>query len=201
LRTNLEVYWDRLGWAVAEDAAPLKRQTVETQVAELRHRGFSQLGAPARRRPDVPASYETLSGTGPRWRDLEGYYTRYGDVRELLQGTDDRYVIMNAGDEIVLRFAAPPPPPAGWTRDFVLIGDGWVKDGDFNTANSRTVGPLPSHAQRHYGGPERPALADDPVFQQHREDWERFHTRYVTPWAFDRGLMAGTDEAAEGVLQ
>jgi tetratricopeptide (TPR) repeat protein len=201
LRTNLEVYWDRLGWAVAEDAAPLKRQTVETQVAELRHRGFSQLGAPARRRPDVPASYETLSGTGPRWRDLEGYYTRYGDVRELLQGTDDRYVIMNAGDEIVLRFAAPPPPPAGWTRDFVLIGDGWVKDGDFNTANSRTVGPLPSHAQRHYGGPERPALADDPVFRQHREDWERFHTRYVTPWAFDRGLMAGTDEAAEGVLQ
>ncbi len=42
------------------------------------------------------------------WRDLEGYYTRYGDVRELLAGIDDRYVIMNAGDEISLRFPALP---------------------------------------------------------------------------------------------
>jgi hypothetical protein len=196
LRTNLEVYWDRLGWAVAEPDAPMRRQPVETLAAELRHRGFSRLAAPARRRPDLPASYETLSGPGPRWRDLEGYYTRYGDVRELLQGTDDRYVIMNAGDEIVLRFAAPAPPPAGWTRDFVLVGDGWVKDGDFNTANSRTVGPLPSHASRQYGGPEHAALVDDPVFRQHREDWARFHTRYVTPWAFDRGLMVGANASA-----
>ncbi len=193
LRTNLEIYWDRLGWATAEPEARMKMQPVATLAADLRHRGFSRLAAPDRRRADVPASYETLSGPGPRWRDLAGYYTRYGDVRELLQGTDDRYVIMNAGDEMVLRFAAPPPPPAGWTRDFVLVGDGWVKDGDFNTANSRTVEPLPSHAQHHYGGPTRP-LVDDPVFQQHREDWERFHTRYVTPWAFERGLMAGADD-------
>jgi hypothetical protein len=79
----------------------------------------------------------------PRWRDLEGYYTRFGDVRELVAKTEDRYVIMNAGDELRLSFEAPPPPPAGWTRDFVLIGDGWVKDGDYNTSFSKTVLPLP----------------------------------------------------------
>ena len=50
-----------------------------------------------------------LAGTAPRWRDLEGYHTRFGDVRELLAGVDDRYVIMNAGDEIALRFAEAPP--------------------------------------------------------------------------------------------
>jgi hypothetical protein len=25
----------------------------------------------------------------PRWRDLVGYYTRFGDVRELVAGVDD----------------------------------------------------------------------------------------------------------------
>lgn len=197
LRTNLEIYWDQLGWAVALPNAEMKTTPVETLAADLRHRGFSKLAAPARRQPDVPQHYDQLSGPGPKWRDLEGYYTRYGDVRELLAQTDDRYVIMNAGDEIVLRFAAPAPPPAGWTRDFVLVGDGWVKDGDFNTANSQTVRPLPSHAMRHYGGPPEP-LEADPVFQQHREDWRNFHTRYVSPAAFDAGLMKNPDGRSEG---
>ena len=37
------------------------------------------------------------AGTTPRWADLEGYHTRFGDVRPLLSRVDDRYVIMNAG--------------------------------------------------------------------------------------------------------
>jgi hypothetical protein len=196
LRTNLEVYWDRLGWAVTLPDAKLKPVPAATLAADLRYRGFSELGAPDRRKPDLP-QYDRLSGPGARWRDLEGYYTRFGDVRELLQHSDDRYVIMNAGDELVLRFAAAAPPPAGWTRDFVLVGDGWVKDGDFNTANSRTVRPLPSHAMRHYGGPPQP-LDADPVFQQHIDDWRRFHTRYVTAARFERGLMAGARPRSEG---
>ncbi|HWA87449.1 MAG TPA: FG-GAP-like repeat-containing protein [Opitutus sp.] len=188
LRTNLEIYWDRLGWAVATPDARVKIMPAETLAADLRARGFSQLSPPERRKPDMPDHYARLTGTGPRWQDLEGFYTRYGDISELLRQTDDRYVIMNAGDEIVLRFAAPPSPPAGWTRDFVLVGDGWVKDGDFNTANSRTVQPLPFHGMHGYrSAPE--ALADDPVYQKHRDDWRRFHTRYVTAAEFERGLM------------
>jgi tetratricopeptide (TPR) repeat protein len=196
LRTNLEIYWDRLGWAVTLLNADLKSMPAEMLTAELHYRGFSELPAPDRREPDIP-QYDRLAGAGPRWQDLEGYYTRYGDVRELLQQTDDRYVIMNAGDEIVLRFAAPPSPPAGWTRDFVLIGDGWVKDGDFNTANSRTVQPLPAHSMRQYGGTDQP-LEADPVFQRNTEDWRRFHTRYVAPYAFERGLMNGLS-APDGI--
>ena len=40
--------------------------------------------------------------------------------------------IMNAGDEIVrCAMRRPPPPSAGWVRDFVIAGDGWIKDGDY----------------------------------------------------------------------
>ena len=92
--------------------------------------------------PETPV-YERVANVTQRWRDLVGYYTRFGDVDPFPAGVDDRYVIMNAGDELSLRFQDPAPPPAGWRRDFVLIGDGWEKDGDYNTDFSKTVLPLP----------------------------------------------------------
>jgi hypothetical protein len=121
------------------------------------------------------------------WRDLIGYYTRFGDVRELLMRADDRYVIMNAGDEMSFRFAAPPAPPSGWVRDFVIAGDGWIKDGDYNSTFSKTVLPLPYHAKNLYITPPG-RLEDEWVYQQHPEDWQTYHTRYVTPDVFQNAM-------------
>jgi hypothetical protein len=74
-------------------------------------------------------------------------------------------------------------------RDFVLIGDGWEKDGDFNTEFSATVLPLPAHGDAPYDASVQPAdLEDDPVYRRHPGDWERYHTRYVRPDDFTRGL-------------
>ena len=185
LRTNLEIYWDWLGSAEAVANPPVRTQRLNPDVAELRFRGFSQTVHDRREVPETP-QYERLASTSPRWRDLVGYHTRFGLVSELVAGVDDRYVIMNAGDELQLRFAAQAPPPDGWTRDFVLIGDGWEKDGDFNTGFSKTVEPLPSHDRPEYG--PGTTLEDDPVYRQHRDDWQRYHTRYVTPRVFLDGL-------------
>jgi len=124
-----------------------------------------------------------------RWRDLTGYYTRFGNVKELLAVIDDRYVIMNAGDELRLRFDEQPAPQSGWQRDFVLIGDGWEKDGDYNTSYSETVVPLPSHDRPDYGAPRASlALEDDPVYRRHPDDWIEYHTRYITPRPFVKAL-------------
>ena len=192
LRTNLEIYWDRL--SVGERAEPLQRvERLAASRAELRFRGFSQTSSPRGEAPETP-DYARLANVAPRWRDLIGYHTRFGDVGELLAGVDDRYVIMNAGDELRLEFPERPAPARGWRRDFVLVGDGWEKDGDYNTGFSQTVLPLPSHAQPAYGQglPEARAqeleLEADPVYRAHRGDWERFHTRFVRPDRFVGGL-------------
>lgn len=187
LRTNLEVYWDEIQWAQGAPTAPLRIQRLAPAVADLHYRGFSTIHQANASSPEIPA-YDELAGTSQRWRDLEGFYTRFGDVRELLGGIDDRYVIMNAGDELRLRFAAPPMPPVGWVRDFVIAGDGWIKDGDYNSTYSQTVLPYPRHAQRDYSTAPS-SLEQDWVYQHHKADWEQYHTRYVTPDVFNSALQ------------
>jgi hypothetical protein len=138
--------------------------------------------------PEVPDYYDIL-GSKQRWRDLIGYYTRFGNVDELLNKIDDRYVIVASGDELSMRFKEQPPPQQGWLRDFVIVGDGWIKDGDFNSTFSKTVLPLPYHAKDEYT--TRPgALEDEFVYKQHPEDWQKYHTRYITPQVFQNSLRS-----------
>jgi hypothetical protein len=186
LKTNLEIYWDWL--AVADDMPSTVLRTTKAlpSVADLRFRGFSETHVARRDAPETP-TYSRMANMTERWRDLIGYYTRFGDVRELLAKVDDRYVIMNAGDELRLLFPAGPPLSKGWTRDFVLIGDGWVKDGDYNTSFSKTVEPLPAHDLPEYQPPASD-IESDPVYRRHPEDWQTFHTRFVAPNRFLRGL-------------
>ena len=186
LRTNLEIYWDWIAQAPRLDPGLARETRLAPAVADLGYRGYSRTELLGPRGLELP-DYE-IGNHRPRWRDLVGFHTRFGDVRELLAGVDDRYVIMNAGDEMRLRFEAPPLPEAGWRRDYVLIGDGWVKDGDFNTTHAKTVGPLPSHDQPVYDPEASAVLEDDPVYQRHADDWVNWHTRYVAPDRFLRGL-------------
>ena len=78
--------------------------------------------------------------------------------------------------EITLRFdaAAAPALPDGWTRDFMIYTDGWIKDADLNTAEGWRVGPLPFHAMSEYPyGPNEEYPRPDIV--------QRYHTRAPTP--------------------
>jgi hypothetical protein len=178
LRTNLEIYWDSIEWAQGLPNAQLKVTQLDPSLADLHYRGYSVVHQANASSPELP-DYNRIAASKQIWRDLEGYYTRYGDVRRLLASTDDRYVIMNAGDEISLRFSEQAPPPPGWVRDYVIAGDGWIKDGDYNTTYSRTVQPLPYHAKNEYN--QAPgSLEDEWVYRKHPEDWQNYHTRYVS---------------------
>jgi len=90
---------------------------------------------------------------------------------------------MNAGDEMAFRFPQLSEPPAGWVRDFILVGDGWEKDGNLNTGFSKTVLPLPSHSNPEYNKPPT-TLENDPIYKKYPQDWLNYHTRYITPEQF-----------------
>jgi Flp pilus assembly protein TadD len=186
LRTNLEVYWDSIEWAHGVPDTKLLITQLAPVTADLHYRGYSVIHQENPSSPEIP-DYNHLAATTQIWRDLSGYYTRYGDVRELLAGIDDRYVIMNAGDEMSLRFPALPAPPAGFVRDYVIAGDGWIKDGDYNSTYSQTVLPYPYHARKDYNAPPG-KLEEEWVYRHRPEDWLTFQTRYVTPQIFTDAL-------------
>jgi Tfp pilus assembly protein PilF len=188
LRTNLEIYWDSFQWAKGLPNTPLKVTHLDPETADLHYRGYSAIHQANLSSPETP-DYNQLEGSKQRWRDLIGYYTRYGDVRELLKKADDRYVIMNSGDEMSFRFAEQPPPPQGWVRDFIIAGDGWIKDGDYNSTFSKTVLPLPYHGKNVYDTPPG-RLEDEWVYRHHPEDWQNYQTRYVTPQVFENSLRS-----------
>ncbi|HXM34366.1 MAG TPA: CRTAC1 family protein, partial [Pyrinomonadaceae bacterium] len=188
LRTNLEIFWDSIEWAKGLPDTQLKTVRMNPALADLHYRGYSVINKPNASSPEVP-DYNQMSSSKQVWRDLIGYYTRFGDVRELLEKIDDRYVIMNAGDEMTFRFPAQPPPSPGWVRDYVLMGDGWIKDGDYNSTFSKTVQPLPYHARQEYTTP--PGLLEDEwTYKQHPDDWQKYHTRYITPDVFQNALRS-----------
>lgn len=186
LRTNMEIFWDKLAWAFDLENETNETMRLELNSAELRYRGFSVIEKKDDSSPEKPV-YDKILTTAQRWRDLEGFYTRFGDVKELLTAIDDRYVLTNAGDEIVLKFPALPEVRKGYKRDFVLIGNGWIKDGDLNSVFSKTLLPLPTHATNDYSKPPT-VLENDPVYRKNQADWIKFHTRYVAPDQFRKAL-------------
>ena len=75
---------------------------------------------------------------------MNGRFTRYGEVTELISHSDGRMVVMGAGDDMSLHFSAPEaPPPVGWRRDFILHNVGWDKDADLNTVYGDSSEPGP----------------------------------------------------------
>ncbi len=173
--TDLCVYWDEIFISEQTGAPDVRMTDVNVASAEVRFRGFSTPTIHPQRKQPETFEYGRLTGSAP-WNPTPGRYTRYGDVRELLSGIDDRMVIMGAGDEIALSFEALSLPqlPTGWTRDFLLLVDGWAKDGDANTAFSQTVEPLPFHGMTRYPYPANENYPGDAAHADYRR---RYNTR------------------------
>ncbi|MBT6006891.1 MAG: tetratricopeptide repeat protein, partial [Prolixibacteraceae bacterium] len=121
IRTNMEIYWDYIFYSNENSLAPIHSNTLNPISADLHYRGFSRTFRKGGRYGPHWFDYQSVS-TEPKWRDLVGNYTRYGDVLPLLLEADDKYVVKNAGDETTLEFDAESLPklPKGWKRDFLI---------------------------------------------------------------------------------
>ncbi|MDA0832929.1 MAG: FG-GAP-like repeat-containing protein [Planctomycetota bacterium] len=149
LSTNMEFYWDAIYFTVDEPVVNLTQTVLPIESAELHFRGLSNMT------PDLyngPEHFDYNSViTDPFWPPMEGKFTRFGDVKNLLTATDDKLLVMGAGDEVTIRWKVPETPlPSGWKRDFILHNVGWNKDDDLNTAYGHQVEPLPFVGMEHY---------------------------------------------------
>jgi hypothetical protein len=170
--TNLCVYWDEIFLGDDLGAGQIQLNRVATDSAELRFRGFSAVKIdPDRTQPEefVYADVHPVSS----WNPTPGMYTRYGDVRKLLDGVDDRFTILGSGDEVRLKFSAESLPKLrpGWRRSFLLRVDGWAKDRDANTAYSQNVEPLPFHAMSGYPYSGRESYPRDGMHDRYRREY------------------------------
>lgn len=153
LRTNMEIYWDRISVVYAEPAPEVRVAQLPLTAARLAKTGFALRTTGPQRRPHY--DYDRRS---PFWdsRYLSGWYTRLGSVQALVAKVDDAVAIVGPGDEVQLSYTAPVGPlPRGWIRRLVLEARGWAKDRDLYTKDGETVGPLPTSGR---GGARREEL-------------------------------------------
>lgn len=182
IKTNMEIYWDHIFFSAGNPDTPLVTTVMQPVSADLHYRGFSRMYRKGGRYGPHWFDYSDVDSVW-KFRDLTGFYTRFGDVRTLLMESDDKYVINNAGDEMTIEFNENDLPELreGWKRDFLIRSVGWVKDGDMNTATGNQVLPLPFHGIKSY-----PPAADDPYpdDDDHQKYLREYNTREVTGDSF-----------------
>jgi tetratricopeptide (TPR) repeat protein len=169
--TSMRVYWDQV--EVATKVEPADARLVVTRAGAssttLTWRGFSATSSPGE---PLTFDYDQVTAASP-WKQMPGRYTREGDVGPLLQAVDDQFVVARPGDEVALAFdaAALPALRDGWTRTFLLHGDGYSKEMDINSASPDQAWPLPSHRMTRY--PTSMSPLDEPAW------FTRYNTRIV----------------------
>jgi tetratricopeptide (TPR) repeat protein len=171
---NLKIYWD----AIRIDQTP-EQTEIQVHEAPLANASLEFLGYPREIRlqpaSDSVYSYTQRSLTGP-YAHASGNYTRYGDVKALLNNSDDKFAVFSSGEGVKLDFDPLhlPKLPAGWIRDYFFYADGFEKDLDFYAANAFTVEPLPRHNSISYPYPEG---KDYPLDDEHLRYKLEYNTR------------------------
>jgi Flp pilus assembly protein TadD len=169
LTTSFQIYWDRIALMKRRELPAAHVHEQDFDRADLQWRGFSRVNLAADGVTHIPA-FEDVADQPPWHTTVEGWCTRYGDLRELISATDGKIAVLNGGDALTLECpeAAFPPVPAGFTRTFFLSAVGWDKEENANTVGGDTVEPLPGQVPVAAGEHDLP------------DDWtQRFNTRWV----------------------
>jgi hypothetical protein len=176
IATNMRVYWDQILVDRSGKDLPVRITRSPVRSATLSWRGFS---IPVRVDGRAPERYDysRVTGTAP-WKVFAGRYTREGNVRPLLETSDDRFVIAMPGDEIAVAFdgAAFPPIAAGQSRTFLLYADGFSKEMNLRSASADRLEPLPFHGMTGYPYGAGESVPSAP---EYRDYLARYNTRVI----------------------
>lgn len=174
LKQAFEIHWDRIALMEKKRDAHTSIQFIPPTAADLHFRGFSSMKVLPDGWPLTP-DYDAVGPTS-YWTIIPGgWCTRYGEVAELIATRDEGLLLLNAGDELSLRFDAGALPGlvAGRVREFFLYVDGWDKDSDFHVATGTQVEPLPFHGlnDQLYGREVRPSFPSDALNAKYNTRW------------------------------
>ena len=177
ISTSAAIYWDQIAIGAARPTPDLLRvHRRRFEAADLHWRGYPEHTA-INGTFAFRYHYDRLNPY-TEWGTHRGAFTRFGEVAELLEAADDRYVIMFHGDELTMEVREDefPPRGPGMERTFLLYADGFGKDMDYHSAHSLTVGPLPFHGMSSYPYPETEAY---PTSESHVAYQLEYNTRRV----------------------
>ncbi len=176
ITTNLQIYWDNILVSRTSQQQSARLTPVPLVRADLDFHGFP-LKIEDQPPGNVKYIYEKTSATGPYTRPA-GAYTRYGDVRPLLDSIDDKFVVFGSGDEVALDFdpATLPALPQGWMRDYFFVANGYEKDMDFYAYHGDAVDPLPFREMRTYPYPGQSFPSD----AEHLNYLLEYNTRFMS---------------------
>jgi Tfp pilus assembly protein PilF len=174
LLTNMRIYWDQILVDRSRGRFATRLSRNGPIAADLRWRGFS---TPSAGVGQLGYDYERVSTTSP-WKAITGHYTREGDVRALLEHTDDMFVISMPGDRIAVSFDASafPSLPPGHTRTFLLHAVGYSKEMNFSSATPDQLTPLPFHRMSRYPYGREQSY---PSSAAHLDYLARYNTRVI----------------------
>jgi hypothetical protein len=150
ITTNLQIYWDQVLIDRTPEVPGIHTYEVPLASAKLSFLGYPRETAP-RSPGDISYVYEQVSKTGPYTRQ-NGAYTRYGDITDLVNGSDDKFAVFGSGEQVAIDFdpSGLPKLPVGWKRDYFFFADGYEKDMDFYASDFLSVEPMPFHDMKDY---------------------------------------------------
>ena len=175
ITTNAAVYWDQI--VICENieiTLPQNRQ--RPSKADLVWRGYPK-HSPINQTFAYRYHYDQLNLEAP-WGTHSGAYTRLGPVTEIVQKTDNQFVIMRHGDELSVEFPESlfPEIEKNYERNFLLHAVGFGKDMDYHSANSLSVEPLPFHGMSSYPYPKTEHYPQDDASLEYRQ---KYNTRHL----------------------
>lgn len=168
--TTMELYWDAAFVTADEPATAVITHECHVASADLHYRGVSARIEHPQHGPERYDYGRVVKESF--WPPMQGRFTRYGDVADLVREADDLQVVMSSGDEMTLRFDAPPEPPEGWTRSFVLHNVGYDKDADLNTVYGQTAEPLPFLEMKSYPYEPGQSFPDSPAHRRYLDEYQ-----------------------------
>jgi hypothetical protein len=190
--TNFKTLWDKIEVDTSAQISNLKTTEIKPTQANLRERGFS---------PEIltngmiSTDYDTTINDG-RWKFFAGKFTRFGDVKPLIETVDDTFIISKTGDELILSFDALPELPKGKKYTFLLYADGYSKEMDINSGSPEAVFPLPFKGMTKY-----PYSTDEkyPMTAEKLKIYDEYNTRIVRGGAAKIEVINGLQTSASAL--